>query len=340
MRLDNMRPSDNVEDQRGQDASGGFGRGGDASGMGGGGGGLGGGLFALLPLLFRGLGLRGIILLAIVYFAVKMFLGIDLINVFNGGGISIPSGNSQIQIPDTSGNTQLGQAGTDANIGTVPGNDVTTTDAGKNFVSRVLGSTEDVWGKIFKDMGQTYEKPPLVLFTGYTQSGCGTAQSSMGPFYCPADHKVYIDLSFYQDMKNKLGAPGDFAQAYVVAHEVGHHVQTLLGISDQVQQARSRASEADSNALSVKMELQADCFAGIWATEADATSHNLESGDVEEALNAASQIGDDRLQKRSQGYAVPDTFTHGTSAQRVKWFKQGLAAQALKDCDTFSADPL
>jgi uncharacterized protein len=340
MRLDNMRPSDNVEDQRGKDASGGFGRGGDASGMGGGGGGLSGGLFALLPLLFRGLGLRGIILLAIVYFAVKMFLGIDLINVFNGGGISIPSGNSQIQIPDTSGNTQLGQAGTDANIGTVPGNDVTTTDAGKNFVSRVLGSTEDVWGKIFKDMGQTYEKPPLVLFTGYTQSGCGTAQSSMGPFYCPADHKVYIDLSFYQDMKNKLGAPGDFAQAYVVAHEVGHHVQTLLGISDQVQQARSRASEADSNALSVKMELQADCFAGIWATEADATSHNLESGDVEEALNAASQIGDDRLQKRSQGYAVPDTFTHGTSAQRVKWFKQGLAAQALKDCDTFSADPL
>jgi uncharacterized protein len=344
MRLDNQKPSDNIEDQRGDSGGFGPGGGGGGSGMGGGGGGLGGigGAGALLPILYRTIGLRGIIIAAVIYFALKFFLGFDLINVFNGGGISLPGNTTQIQLPDTTGNTKIGQAGTDAGTaaGGVAGTDVTTTDAGKDFVARVLGSTEDVWGKVFKDMGQAYEKPPLVLFSGYTQSGCGTAQSSMGPFYCPQDHKVYIDLAFYQDMKTKLGAPGDFAQAYVVAHEVGHHVQTLLGIADQVQQARSRASEADSNGLSVRMELQADCFAGIWATEADATKHILESGDIEEALNAASQIGDDRLQKRSQGYAVPDTFTHGTSAQRVKWFKQGLAAQTLKDCDTFSADPL
>ncbi len=339
MRLDEQRPSDNVEDQRG--SGGGFGGGRGSSGLGGGGG-LGGGVIGLLPLLLRGIGLRGVLILAVVYFGLKFGLGIDLINILNGGGISIPGGTTQIQLPDATGNTQVGQAGVNGGItsGGVPGTDVTTTDAGKDFIARVLGSTEDVWGKVFKDMGQQYEQPKLVLFTGYTQSGCGTAQSSMGPFYCPNDRKVYIDLAFYQDMKNKLGAPGDFAQAYVIAHEVGHHVQTLLGISDQVQAQRSRVSEADSNALSVRMELQADCFAGIWATEADAKKHILESGDIEEALNAASQIGDDRLQKRSQGYAVPDTFTHGSSAQRVKWFKQGLTAKALKDCDTFSTDSL
>ncbi len=342
MKLDNQKPSDNVEDQRG--GGGGFRPGdGGMSDLGGrGGGGLGGGLLtSLLPLLFRTIGLRGIILLAVVYFGLKFFVGVDLINMFNGGGISLPGNTTQIELPDTTGNAQVGQADSGAaSGGGVVGNDVTTTDAGKDFVARVLGSTEDVWGKIFKDMGKNYEKPPLVLFSGYTQSGCGTAQSAMGPFYCPSDHKVYIDLAFYQDMKTKLGAPGDFAQAYVIAHEVGHHVQTVLGISQQVQAARSRASEAESNLLSVKMELQADCLAGIWATEADATKHILESGDVEEALNAASQIGDDRLQKRSQGYAVPESFTHGTSAQRMKWFKQGMAATKLDDCDTFSADPL
>jgi uncharacterized protein len=341
MRLDDQKPSNNVDDQRG--GGGGFGGGGDGeTGFGGRGGGLGGigGAAGLLPILFRAIGFKGIILLAVLYFALKFFVGIDVINMINGGGMSLPGNSTQIQLPDASGNTQVGQSGTAIPNGGTGNSNVANTDAGKDFVARVLGSTEDVWGKIFKDMGKQYEQPPLVLFSGYTQSGCGTAQSSMGPFYCPNDHKVYIDLAFYQDMKNKLGAPGDFAQAYVVAHEVGHHVQTLLGIADQVQQARSRASEAESNALSVRMELQADCYAGIWATEADATKHILESGDVEEALNAASQIGDDRLQKRSQGYAVPDTFTHGTSAQRVKWFKQGLTAQSLKDCDTFSADPL
>ncbi len=339
MRLDNQKPSDNVEDQRG--GGGGFSPGGGGMSDLGGRGGSDGLIVGLIPLLMRTVGLRGIIVLAVIYFGLKMFTGIDLINMFNGGGLSLPGDTTQIQLPDTTSNAQVGQADSGGvSGGGVAGTDVTTTDAGKDFVARVLGSTEDVWSKIFKDMGRSYEKPPLVLFTGYTQSGCGTAKSASGPFYCPQDHKVYIDFAFYQDMKNKLGAPGDFAQAYVIAHEVGHHVQTLLGISDQVQAQRSRASEAESNALSVRLELQADCYAGIWATEADATKHILESGDIEEALNAASQIGDDRLQKRSQGYAVPDTFTHGTSAQRVKWFKQGLTAKKLDDCDTFSADPL
>ena len=340
MDLKDQRGSDNVDDQRG---GGGFGPGGGGGmgGLGGRGGGMGGGALAmLLPLLFRTIGMKGIVILAVVYFGLKFGLGIDLINLVNGGGggISLPGG-TQIQLP---GNGKLGQSSnrSSMNGGSGAGSDVTTTDAGKVFVSKVLASTEDVWSKVFSDMGQQYEKPRLVLFTGYTQSGCGTAQSAMGPFYCPADHKVYIDLAFYQDMKDKLGAPGDFAQAYVVAHEVGHHVQNLLGIADQVQQARAQASEAESNALSVKMELQADCFAGIWSTEADAQKHILQQGDIDEALNAASQIGDDHLQKQSRGYAVPDSFTHGSSAQRVKWFKTGVSATSLKDCDTFSANSL
>jgi uncharacterized protein len=344
MRFNDKNTSENVEDRR--DQGGGFGPmgGSDSSGMGGGGG-LGGGMGgiggALLPVLFRAVGFKGIVVIALLYFALKFFVGIDLLNIGAGGDISLPGNTTQIELPNGS-NTQVGQASPAGPvINDVAGTDVTTTDAGKLFVGNVLKSTESVWSKIFTDMGQQYEKPPLVLFNGYTQSGCGTAQSSMGPFYCPQDRKVYIDLAFYQDMKNKLGAPGDFAQAYVVAHEVGHHVQTLMGIADQVQSARSRSSEADANALSVRMELQADCFAGIWAMEAESSKQiTLESGDVEEALNAAQQIGDDRLQKRSQGYAVPESFTHGTSAQRMKWFKQGMSATALKDCDTFSADPL
>ena len=329
MDLNNQRASDNVDDQRGN--SSGFG-GGGASGFGG------GGAMGLLPLLFNTIGLRGMVILAVLYFGLKFTTGIDLINLVNGGGTSLPGGSAQVQLPSS---TSLGQTGNTSLAGSnVVGKDVTNTDAGKLFVAKVLGSTEDVWTKLFSDMGQTYAKPRLVLFTGYTSSGCGTAQSSMGPFYCPADHKVYIDLAFYQELKDKLGAPGDFAQAYVVAHEVGHHVQNLLGIAAQVEDARSKASEVESNTLSVKMELQADCFAGIWATEANAEKHILQQGDIEQALNAASQIGDDHLQKAARGYAVPDTFTHGTSAQRVKWFKAGVAAKSLKDCDTFSADPL
>jgi len=234
--------------------------------------------------------------------------------------------------------------GSGGTTGSGAGGGTTTTnvdsDAGRDFVARVLGSTERIWTGIFQQMGQTYPQPKLVLFSGFVQSACGMAQSAMGPFYCPRDNKVYIDLSFYQDMKNKLGAPGDFAQAYVIAHEVGHHVQNVLGIADKVMAQRTRVSEAEGNALSVRMELQADCLAGIWAKEADATASILEAGDLEEALNAAAAIGDDRLQKRSQGYVVPESFTHGTSAQRVNWFKRGFQANSLRDCDTFSTNNL
>lgn len=326
MRLDNEKPSDNIEDRRGQGGPGGgfgFPRGGGPGGIN-------------IPMGGRGgFSMRTIVLLLIAYLALKFIFGIDLLDAINGGPQNPGGTDSQITIPG--GNTEVTDAG-DTGGGTST-TDV-TTDAGKKFVARVLGSTERVWGGIFKSMGEQYEQPKLVLFTGFVQSACGTAQSAMGPFYCPRDHKVYIDLSFYQDMKNKLGAPGDFAQAYVVAHEVGHHVQNLFGIADKVMQKRMQSSETESNALSVRMELQADCLAGIWAQEADATAHILEQGDIEEALNAAAQIGDDRLQKRSQGYAVPDTFTHGTSEQRMRWFKTGLAAKDLKDCNTFGTSDL
>jgi uncharacterized protein len=324
MRLDNEKPSDNIEDRRGGGGGGGFGF-------------PGGGGRVNIPMGGRGGGfsVSTIIMLVIAYFAVKLIFGIDLLQVINGGQ---PGGGSNTEITVPGGDTSVAGGGDTTGTGGGTGTaDVSTTDAGKDFVARVLGSTERIWTGIFKDMGGNYEKPKLVLFTGFVQSACGMAQSAMGPFYCPADHKVYIDLAFYQDMKTKLGAPGDFAQAYVVAHEVGHHVQNLLGIADKVQKARMGASETESNALSVRMELQADCFAGVWAQEADATAKILEQGDIEEALNAASQIGDDRLQKRSQGYAVPDTFTHGSSAQRVKWFKAGFAAKSLNDCNTFGA---
>jgi predicted metalloprotease len=208
------------------------------------------------------------------------------------------------------------------------------------FVSVVLADTEDTWKGLFSQMGKTYREPRLVLFSGAVQSACGFAQAAMGPFYCPADQKVYIDLSFYQDLKNRHGAPGDFAQAYVVAHEIGHHVQTLLGISEKVHSARRRVSQVEGNRLSVMQELQADCFAGIWAHHANRARQILEEGDIEEALGAASAIGDDRMQRRSRGYVTPDSFTHGSSAQRVRWFKQGLKSGEVLDCNTFRADNL
>jgi len=205
------------------------------------------------------------------------------------------------------------------------------------LVSKVLADTEDTWGAIFAAAGRTYEEPKLVLFSQGVETGCGFAQSNVGPFYCPADHKVYIDLTFYDELRNRFGAPGDFAQAYVVAHEIGHHVQTLLGISERNQAARQNASPAQANALSVRQELQADCFAGIWAHNANQSRQILESGDIEEGLNAASAIGDDRL---SQGRASPESFTHGTSEQRVRWFKRGLDSGSLDQCDTFGATSL
>ncbi|CAB3868042.1 hypothetical protein A9G00_17550 [Achromobacter xylosoxidans] len=213
-------------------------------------------------------------------------------------------------------------------------------DPQARFVSKVLGETEDTWSAIFqKDLNRQYVPPKLVLFRGATPTACGTGQAAMGPFYCPGDSKVYIDLAFFDELQNRFKAPGDFAQAYVIAHEVGHHVQHLLGISDQVDNLRRR-NPSQSNALSVRMELQADCFAGLWAQRANAARNILESGDVEEALAAATAIGDDRLQKQSQGYVVPDAFTHGSSAQRVRWFKRGLDSGDLKQCDTFAASSL
>lgn len=209
-----------------------------------------------------------------------------------------------------------------------------------DFVSVVLASTEDTWQSIFQQEGATYQDPKLVLFSGAVQSECGTAQSAMGPFYCPLDQKVYIDLSFYQDLKNRYQAPGDFAQAYVIAHEVGHHVQNLLGISDQVQSLQQRVSQGQANQLSVRLELQADCLAGVWANRAQQSQPFLEQGDIEEALNAASSIGDDRLQKEAQGYVVPESFTHGSSAQRVRWFKQGFQTGDMNECNTFDAAQL
>jgi uncharacterized protein len=321
MRLDNEKPSDNVEDRRSD------------GGMGGGfglPGGRGGGLN--IPMGGRGGGfsIRTIIILVIIYFALKMFFGIDLLQAIQGGLQDQGGTGTQVTTPGTGTSTDSGGGTTG-----------TTQDANVDFVKRVLGSTERVWGDYFKTaMGKTYEDPKLVLFTGFVQSACGQAQSAMGPFYCPSDKKVYIDLAFYQDMKTKLGAPGDFAQAYVIAHEVGHHIQNLLGIADKVTAQRMRVSQEEGNALSVKMELQADCLAGFWAQQADKTAHILEAGDVEEALNAAAQIGDDRLQKRSQGYVVPESFTHGTSEQRVRWFKTGLTAATIGACDTFGASQL
>lgn len=206
------------------------------------------------------------------------------------------------------------------------------------FVSVVLKDTEDVWSKIFREIyGREYVKPVLVIFDGSTRSGCGFASSQTGPFYCPADSKLYIDLSFFREMKEKFRAPGDFAMAYVIAHEVGHHVQNLLGIHDQVQSQRNRISEAEYNKLSVRVELQADFLAGIWAHYDQKMKNVLEAGDIEEALNAANAIGDDRLQKQSQGYVVPDAFTHGTSAQRMKWFKLGFDTGDISKGNTFDA---
>lgn len=210
-------------------------------------------------------------------------------------------------------------------------------DAMARFVSTVLADTEDVWAQIFRQGGANYQQLRLVLFRGAIETTCGRGQSAMGPFYCPGDQKVYIDLSFYDQLKNQLGAPGDFAQAYVIAHEVGHHVQNLLGISGQVDQMRGRVSKVEYNKLSVKLELQADCFAGVWAHHADSQRQILEQGDVEEAMNAAAKIGDDALQKAQTGQVVPDSFTHGSSAQRQRWFKTGLQSGEIKACDSFSA---
>jgi uncharacterized protein len=238
----------------------------------------------------------------------------------------------------------LNRDGVEANesgpVSTSPADETT-----KDFVSAVLGYTEDTWSGIFRSMGRRYQEPKLVLFTGEIESACGFAQAATGPFYCPQDDKVYLDMSFFQELSDRFKAPGDFAQAYVIAHEIGHHVQNLLGISRQVQAFRNRASEAEANRASVRMELQADCLAGVWASRTEQAEESklhqfLETGDVEEALRAASMIGDDRLQMQAQGYVVPESFTHGTAEQRLGWFNTGFHANSLSECDTFNrAEP-
>ena len=260
-------------------------------------------------------GVGGLGLLVLV--VVGMFLGIDPTVLLQ----SVP----EVQTPSVS-----------VDQGARPG----ANDDLRDFVAVVLADTEDVWSDAFRRMGKTYRPPTLVLFSQAVESACGMAGSAVGPFYCPFDQKVYLDLSFFGDLRARFGAPGDFAQAYVIAHEVGHHVQTLLGISEKVNELRSRASRSEANQLSVMMELQADCLAGIWAHRADKTRQILEAGDIEEGLNAASQIGDDRMQKRTQGHVVPDAFTHGSSAQRVRWFRPGLESDSLQSCATFNADRL
>lgn len=272
---------------------------GQSSGLGCGGGGF------RVPVRGKG----GIVILVVVL--VAGYYGIDLSPLLNGGSVA-PQGQQQ-----------------SASISP-------KDDELAKFTSVVLASTEDNWKEIFQRMGKTYQPPKLVMYRGVTRTSCGTGQAAMGPFYCPGDRTVYIDLSFYQDMKTKLGAGGDFAQAYVVAHEVGHHVQNLLGIEPKVRQMQQGASQAEVNRLSVKMELQADCFAGVWGKYAE-KQQMLEEGDLQAALNAAQAIGDDRLQQQSQGRVVPDSFTHGTSQQRYTWFKQGFDSGDPNTCNTFAS---
>jgi predicted metalloprotease len=322
MRYDDKdQQSENVEDRRGQ--GGGGGGMGMPFPMGGGRGG-----FSLTTMLIVG--------------ALMLLFGFNPLDLLTGGG---PSGGGSMpnlpQMPRSDGR----QAG-GPQIPGLPGASGQRTqvpqanDEMKVFISQVLKDTEDVWDRVFASFGKRYEKPPLVLFSGRTQTACGTGLSAMGPFYCPADRKVYVDLVFYDELKRRFKAPGDFAQAYVIAHEVGHHVQTLLGIADRVQQMKQRMNERQSNALQVRMELQADCLAGVWAAQNHQLKNRMEQGDIEEGLNAATQIGDDMIQKQQQGYVVPESFTHGSAAQRVRWFRRGMETGQIQQCDTFNAADL
>ena len=278
-------------------------RGGSGGGGGGGGFGIGG----------RGIGI-GSIAIALVAGWVFGINPLTVLSLLSGGGGQTSAPTHQ------------------APVGPPPAG-----DRSAQFVSVILADTEDVWRTKFQKMGATYREPKLRLYRDSEPTACGQGQAAMGPFYCPGDQKVYIDLGFFDVMKSKLGAPGEFAQAYVIAHEVGHHVQNLMGITDKVDSMRGRGSEAQQNALSVRLELQADCFAGLWANRANATKGIIEAGDIESALNAATQIGDDTLQRKASGTVQPDTFTHGTSAQRVHWFKQGYETGQIEQCDTFKA---
>ena len=305
------RQSGNVEDRRGQGGGfGGLGRmGGGRSPIG-----LPGGRRAA----GGGLGLGTIVVLLVLAWA----FGINPLQILGGLG---GGGGSPIQIGPQPG-TEVGETGVPA-------------DEGGQFIATVLADTEDTWNQIFSAAGEDYAEPTLVLFTSQTESACGYASAASGPFYCPGDQKLYIDLAFYDELRTRFEAPGDFAEAYVIAHEVGHHVQNLLGTLPQVNQQRQRVSEAESNALSIRVELQADCYAGIWAKHSEKIGA-VEDGDLAEALTAAAAVGDDAIQKRTQGYVVPESFNHGTSEQRARWFKRGYESGSVDSCDTFQASQL
>lgn len=306
MRWRGRRESSNVEDSRGAGGGGGFRL---PGGMGGGLGGPGGGF--RIPVGGRGGGgIGSIILIGIVLLVFWFITGRNPIGMLTGGG------EPQQVTEDTSG----------------------ASDEMKQFVGVVLAETEDVWKDVFQSQGVQYEEPTLRLFSGQVQSACGYASSASGPFYCPGDKKVYLDTTFFDQLAQQFQASGDFAQAYVIAHEVGHHVQNLTGILPKFNQARQQMTEAEANAMSVRVELQADCFAGVWGYYTNQKGL-LEEGDIDEALNAAQQIGDDTLQKRTQGYVVPESFNHGTSQQRQRWFARGFKSGKIADCDTFSNEP-
>lgn len=300
MRWKGGRRSSNVEDRRGQSA------GSRSAGA--------AGVLNFLPMLIRTKTGRAVLVIGLVVFFGAKMLGVDLAPLFFGGSGTSAAGKPRQVSPQEQ---ELAE-----------------------FVSFVLADTEDSWHALFRAEGRTYKVPTLVLFTDRVNSACGMASAAVGPFYCPGDQQLYIDLSFFQDLAQRHDAPGDFAQAYVIAHEVGHHVQTLLGISNQVRQAGQGRSKAQVNTLSVRQELQADCFAGLWGHSANVDRQSLDPGDLEEALTAATAIGDDRLQRESGRGVVPDSFTHGTSAQRVRWFRKGFESGNLAQCDTFAADAL
>lgn len=302
--------SENVEDKRGQ--------GGGGFPFPGGGGGM--GLKLPLPLMI----IAGIVML---------MLGMNPLDILRGG----PGGGGSMPELPRAPSVDPGRGNSD--IRGLPGSRVPgekSEDQMGDFVRFVLRDTETVWEKVFASVGQQYRKPKLVLFSGATRTACGTGQTAMGPFYCPADEKIYIDLAFYEELRRRFKAPGDFAQAYVIAHEVGHHIQKILGIADRVQQAKESMSEGQANQLQVRMELQADCFAGFWARMNHQMRNRLEPGDIEEGMTAAAAIGDDTIQRQTQGRVVPESFTHGSAEQRQRWFRQGLQAQNLQQCDTFN----
>ena len=286
-----------------------------------------------IPIGGGGISLGTLVVIGVI----MLFLGINPLDLLTEGSYpQVPQMPHSEQAP---GRPTANRGGPDI-PGLPGGRSVRTEDDMKRFVSQVLADTEDVWTKVFTGFGRRYSEPSMVLFSGATRTACGTGVAQIGPFYCPIDRKIYIDLSFYELLKQRFDAPGDFAQAYVIAHEGGHHVPKLLGIADKVSELKGTLDESDANALQVRMELQADCLAGVWANLNDQLKSRLQPGDVEEGLNAASQIGDDMIQRRTQGRVVPDAFTHGSSAQRVRWFRAGLDGGDIAQCDTFNTSNL